>query len=252
VTSKPVTTYEGPDYNALEKMTQSFLQRLFGKKKQDRDAQAVVAAPSQLNDDEYSTSPRLESQSPLGGKEVANCVSTVHSPTVTKRRSLFAFVDLKDPFMPSEIGGEDLPGPILSIMNAMQFESLLLFHTPHAHTNALATQKELSERYPGCKVVERGLPVSDPKDYSSLIVELAAHVRQFMSRIKTEDKYACVSSGTTEMRAAWFLLAAIGVLPAKLLQVDIPARHLFGQGNVREVFDTRDWREVRHLLRPPH
>ena len=35
---------------------------------------------------------------------------------------VFSFVDLKDPFTPSEIAGEDLPGPILLLMGARQFK----------------------------------------------------------------------------------------------------------------------------------
>jgi hypothetical protein len=52
--------------------------------------------------------------------------------------SFFSFVDLKDPFSPSEIAGEDLLGPILSLVGARKFDILFLFHTPHTRNNALA------------------------------------------------------------------------------------------------------------------
>jgi hypothetical protein len=69
-----------------------------------------------------------------------------------KADSLFAFVDLKDPFTPSEIVGEDLPGPILSVMGWKRFESLFLFHTPHTKERARATESEVTRRFPECRV----------------------------------------------------------------------------------------------------
>jgi hypothetical protein len=57
--------------------------------------------------------------------------------------SLFSFVDLKDPFSPSEIAGEDLPGPTLSLIEARKFDCLFLFHTPHTRNNALETKREI-------------------------------------------------------------------------------------------------------------
>jgi len=69
--------------------------------------------------------------------------------------------------------------------------------------------------------------------------------------LRTEDLYVCVSSGTAEMRAAWFLLTALGMLRAKLLQVGSTAYPLFGDANVREVqMDTTDWATIRQLVMP--
>jgi len=171
-----------------------------------------------------------------------------------KVNSLFAFVDLKDPFTPNEVAGEDLPGPILSIMSAKQFRFLLLFHTPHTRENALATKTEVLRRYPMCRVFAHELPISDPKDYSSLMGRLARLVRILMLKLglsQTTDCYVCVSSGTAEMRAAWFLLTALGVLPAKLLQVGTPARPLFGEANVKQVrMDASDWSTIQQLAMP--
>jgi transcriptional regulator with AAA-type ATPase domain len=167
--------------------------------------------------------------------------------------SLFAFVDPKDPFTPGEIAGEQLPGAILSIMSAKQFRHLFLFHTPHTRDNAVATEKEVSSRYPDCQIVVHELPVSDPKDYSSVMGRLARTVRRLMKLGSSDiaDCYVCVSSGTAEMRAAWFLLAALGVLPAKLLQVGSPARPLFGEANVKEVrMDSSDWQVILDLAMP--
>ena len=126
---------------------------------------------------------------------------------------LFAFVDLRDPFMPSGIAGEELPGPVMSMMLARHFDSLSLFHTPHTSTNALATEREVLKRNPGCRITRHELPISDPKDYSSLIAGLRAAVTLLIRR-PAENRYVCVSSGTAEMRAVWFSLATEGVSPS--------------------------------------
>ena len=62
--------------------------------------------------------------------------------------------------------------------------------------------------------------------------------------------YICVSSGTAEMRGAWFLLTSLGVLRAKLLQVGTPAEPLFGGANVKEVAVGTDWQMIRNLAMP--
>jgi len=166
-------------------------------------------------------------------------------------RTLFAFVDPKDPFMPSEIAGEDQPGPILSLMAARPFDFLFLFHTPHTRSNALVTRDEVERRYEKCHVMIHELSVSDPKDYSGLMGRLAREVRQINRLSRGAENSVCVSSGTAEMRAAWFLLTAVGALPATLLQVGSPADPLFGAANVKEVRqETGDWAGLRDLVMP--
>jgi two-component system response regulator HydG len=166
-------------------------------------------------------------------------------------RTLFAFVDLKDPFMPSGIEGEGEPGPVLSMLGARAFDTLVLFHTPQTAENAEATVAEAGRRYPGCKVMARNLGISDPKDYSRLMGRLGREVRSFLRETHGGETYVCVSSGTAEMRAAWFLLVATGVLPARMLQLGSPAAPLFGAANVREVeFGRAGWEELRDLLMP--
>src|SRR5258708_34557445 len=138
-------------------------------------------------------------------------------------------------------------------MSAKQFQHVFLFHTRHTREHAAATENEVSNRYPGCQVAVHELPVSDPKDYSSVMGRLARTVRRLMKLESSEivDCYVCVSSGTAEMRAAWFLLAALGVLPARMLQVGSPARPLFGEANVKEVrMDSSDWLTIRDLAMP--
>jgi transcriptional regulator with AAA-type ATPase domain len=232
-------------------MALSFLQRLFGQKKRDSDQHSLSITTPVKN---------VVRRDISGGpvtyhlkRHFEPAPAAENTKTSTNVNSLFAFVDPKDPFTPGEIAGEQLPGPILSIMSAKQFGHLFLFHTPHTREHAAATQKEVFSRYPDCQIVVHELPVSDPKDYSSVMGRLARTVRRLMKLGSSEiaDCYVCVSSGTAEMRAAWFLLAALGVLPAKLLQVGSPARPLFGEANVKEVrMDSSDWQTILDLAMP--
>lgn len=166
-------------------------------------------------------------------------------------KTLFAFVDPKDPFMPSPVAGEEQAGPILSILSARRFDFLFLFFTPQIRSNAERTRQEVRHRYPECHVQLHEISVSDPKDYSALMGKLAHQVRDILRTSRSADNSVCVSSGTAEMRAAWFLLTAVGVLPATLLQVGSPAQPLFGPANVKEVrTDTDSWSSLRDLVMP--
>jgi len=63
-------------------------------------------------------------------------------------------------------------------MDAKQFSSAYLFHTPHTRENALGTKAEITQRYPECVVQLHELAVADPKDYSSLMGQLGLFVRK--------------------------------------------------------------------------
>ncbi len=153
--------------------------------------------------------------------------------------------------MRGEVAGEGCPGAILSVLEARQLDSIHLLHTPHLRENAEATGEEIQRRFPAYLVERHELPISDAKDYSTVMGLLARKVRELAARGGPTDDFVCVSSGTAEIRAAWFLLAAAGVLRATLLQVGSPAEPLFGPPNVREVdLDGGDWSSLRDLVMP--
>jgi DNA-binding NtrC family response regulator len=225
-------------------MAPSFLQRFLGGKKAVGEQHSLTGRSVR----QALKPPDSEAQQPQQHPPEEQA-----SETEVQLNSLLAFVDLKDPFAPGEVAGEELPGPILSIMDAKQFRSVYLFHTPHTRENALATKAEATQRYPECTVNLVELPIADPKDYSSLMGHLGAFVRKIglLWQARGGKNYVCVSSGTAEMRAAWFLLTATGVLTAKLLQVGTPVRPLFGKASVKEVrLDSSDWENIRDLAMP--
>src|SRR5258708_2393400 len=229
-------------------MAPPFLKMLFGQKKRGSDAWWPSTARSLVQPE----TPASDIADQRDTKPSESGPTAENTGAMVNTNSLFAFVDPKDPFTPGEIAGEQLPGPILSIMSAKQFRHLFLFHTPHTREQTVATEKEVSSRYPECQIVVHELTISDPKDYSSVMGRLARTIRLMkLGSPEIADCYVCVSSGTAEMRAAWFLLAALGVLPAKMLQVGTPARPLFGEANVKEVrMDSSDWLTIVDLAMP--
>ena len=140
-------------------MPHSFFQRIFGQKQSGSHGESQSPGKGTANSPGAAEAPTPEStglEDPerqtlqeLVRRRKANFVREfVQSQPVKKVNSLFAFVDLKDPFTPSEVAGQELPGPILSILSAKQFDSVFLFHTPHTRENALATKDEISRKYP--------------------------------------------------------------------------------------------------------
>jgi DNA-binding NtrC family response regulator len=164
---------------------------------------------------------------------------------------LFAFVDLKDPFMQTAVLGEDRPGPILSILETRRFASVVMLYTGQTKANARGTEEWIKKRFPDCECLLRQLPVRDPKDYSALMSAATHAVRQVNDKLPPAANFVCVSSGTAEMRAVWFLLTAAGILSASLLHVGSPAEPLFGAAGVKETtLDSGDWSNLRDLLMP--
>jgi DNA-binding NtrC family response regulator len=222
-----------------KKMT-SFLKRILGEKKPAHQAVSLTGTPA------------IQAQSAEAPEEESRHHAQT-SEAESKLNSLFAFVDPKDPFAAGEVAEEQFPGPILSILSAKKFDRIFLFYTPHTRKNAQETEAEAFQRYPDCRITLHELPISDPKNYRVLIGLLRAIVQKLALawRMRGGQSYVCVSSGTAEMRASWFLLAATGVLPAKFLQVGTPARPLFGKANVREVqLESSDWENIRDLALP--
>jgi DNA-binding NtrC family response regulator len=232
-------------------MPHSFFQKIFGQKKSDSHGGSQSFGKEAVKNPGAAEATTPESTDTEALERQTLDPEAQTSQPVKKVNFLLAFVDLTDPFTPSEVAGEELPGPILSIMSAKEFDSAFLFHTPHTRENALATEDEMSRKYPECRVQLRQLPVSDPKDYSSLMGSLWRYGGDVLRRSDADENYVCVSSGTAEMRAVWFLLTTLGIVKAKLLQVGTPVQPLFGKVNVKELrLDTADWQTIRDLALP--
>jgi transcriptional regulator with GAF, ATPase, and Fis domain len=152
-------------------------------------------------------------------------------------KTLFAFVDAQDPFTPSVVAGEEQTGPILSLMAARPFNFLILFHTRRTSPNALDTLREVGQRHPECEVVLEELPDIAPEDPASLIRHLSRRVAKAVRASKDSENHVCMSSGTSEDRAALFFLVAAG--------------RLFGSPGVKEArLDNLDMAGQRRVSTP--
>src|SRR5258708_21302694 len=159
-------------------MAPPFLKMLFGQKKRGSDAWWPSTARSLVQPE----TPASDIADQRDTKPLESGPTAENTGAMINTNSLFAFVDPKDPFTPGEIAGEQLPGPILSIMSAKQFRHLFLFHTPHTREQTVATEKEVSSRYPECQIVVHELTISDPKDYRS---------EEHTSELQSPDHLVC-------------------------------------------------------------
>ena len=234
-------------------MPYSFFQRIFGQKKSGSLGGSLSFGNETVKTPAAAGTPAGQSTKEDPERQTLGPDAQT-SHRVKKVDSLFAFVDSMDPFTPGEIAGEELPGPILSILSARHFDSVSLFHTPQTRENAFDTEAEIARRHTACRVRLQQLPVSDPKNYSSLMDSLWRYGRDLLRRSESGDKYVCVSSGTAEMRAVWFVLTTLGIVRARLLQVGTPIHPLFGKVNVRELrLDSDDWLTNQQLaMRAEH
>lgn len=56
---------------------------------------------------------------------------------------LLTFTGFHDPYAVGLVGQEEQPGPILSLVRAKSFDRVILFSTPGAEKNTLATREAL-------------------------------------------------------------------------------------------------------------
>jgi DNA-binding NtrC family response regulator len=135
---------------------------------------------------------------------------------------LLTFTGFHDPYARGLIGGEEVPGPILSLLSVRNFDQVILFDTPNTRENTRLTQRALAERYPDLSVAVRDVPLNDPTDYLEILSWLRRHFQEIAEAHKGAGYFVAVASGTPQMHASWLLLAAAGELPATLLNIRPP------------------------------
>src|SRR3989442_2415864 len=96
---------------------------------------------------------------------------------------LLTFTGFHDPYAIGLVGQQEQPGPILSLVGARSFDQVILFSTPGAEKNTLATREALRSLYPGLAVEVRDFPLDDPTDYIAILTGLRAHLRAIVDRM---------------------------------------------------------------------
>lgn len=135
---------------------------------------------------------------------------------------LLTFTGFHDPFFKGLVDTVEQPGPILSLLSARSFDHIFLFDTPGTQTVTLKTKEAVKKRHHGCEVHVIALNLADPTNYHDILAGLRAHLPIILENFFSARFYIAVASGTPQMHACWFLLAASGEIPAQILHIRPP------------------------------
>jgi DNA-binding NtrC family response regulator len=141
---------------------------------------------------------------------------------------LFTFTGFHDPYTIGLVGEEELSGPILSLVNEVVFDRVILFSTPRTDKHTRLTKDALRSLHPALTVETLEMPLDDPTDYPLILRGLRDHFRQVSHTFPDGDFYISVASGTPQMHACWLLLVASGEMPAHILHIR-PPRFVTGE-----------------------
>jgi hypothetical protein len=122
----------------------------------------------------------------------------------------------------NEVGEEEQPGPVLSLVGAVPFDRVILFPTPSAQKHTSSTRDVLQCLYPDTEIEVRNLLLADPTDYVAILRGLRTHLREIHESTSDATYYVAVASGTPQMHAYWVLLVASGEITARILHVRPP------------------------------
>ena len=125
------------------------------------------------------------------------------------------FTGFHDPYAKGLLGDDDLPGPIVSLLQARSFDLVYLLATPNTERNTQATAAVLSN----IRLREVSLPLQDPTEYSAILKQLRGITTSIVEEFPGADYFVSVASGTPQMHACWALLTASGEFPARILHI---------------------------------
>lgn len=162
---------------------------------------------------------------------------------------LLTFTGFHDPYSPGLVGGQEQPGPVLSLVGARRFDRVVLFSTPTVARNTAETGDVLRARHPEITVDTVELDLPDPTEYLGILRALRKHTQMLLSQAPDAHYFVAVASGTPQMHACWVLLTCSGEIPARILHVRPPKYVTKDLPMVSEVNLTApDFPEVRSML----
>jgi DNA-binding NtrC family response regulator len=132
-----------------------------------------------------------------------------------RMKILLTLTGLNDPWSKAPVSGDDQPGPILSLLACREFDKVFLFSTPTVANLTDQTAAAIS----GPEVFIRTLRITDPTSYPDILRELRRECAPILTENPGAEFFIATASGTPQMLACWFLLAASGEIPATLLQI---------------------------------
>jgi len=138
---------------------------------------------------------------------------------------LLSFAGFHDPYGPATATNESpVAGPVLTLIQQVGFDRVVLFRTPGAIKNTNDTETAILTLHPAVKVLTEDLVLPDPTDYASIFRELRRTLRKYSDAESAEqtEYFVGLASGTPQMHAAWLLLVASGELSARILNTRPP------------------------------
>lgn len=131
---------------------------------------------------------------------------------------LLTFTGFHDPYSSSVVVGDKQAGPIISMLGARSFDTLILFKTPGARQNTESTVEAVSAVLPNVDIQIKDLPdLIDPTNHIGILRYLRAHARDILAAYPEAEFSISLASGTPSMHACWLLLVADGSIPARIL-----------------------------------
>jgi transcriptional regulator with PAS, ATPase and Fis domain len=150
-------------------------------------------------------------------------------------KALLTFTGFHDPFSPTVVEKRKQAGPILSLVDAVGFDRIILFDTPGTAENTKLTLEALRERAPDLPTEVHSAPnLADPTDHLRILAFLRKQVPPVLKALPDAEFFISISSGTPSMHACWLLLVADGTIPARIIYGH-PPRHAEDDYRVSEV-----------------
>lgn len=141
---------------------------------------------------------------------------------------LLTFTGFHDPYTIGLVGEEEVSGPILSLVNEIAFDRVILFSTTRTDKYTQLTKDALRSLHTAITVETLEIPLDDPTDYPLILRGLRDHFKKVSHTFPDGDMYISVASGTPQMHACWLLLVASGEIPAHILHIR-PPRFVTGE-----------------------
>jgi DNA-binding NtrC family response regulator len=131
---------------------------------------------------------------------------------------LLSFTGFHDPFSESVIEKRRQAGPVLSMLEAKQFDGLILFNTPGTAPNTADTLEAVKKAFPAVAVDVKELKsLYDPTDHVAILRYLRGFVPDILESHPGAEFFISIASGTPSMHACWLLIVADGTIPAGIL-----------------------------------
>jgi transcriptional regulator with AAA-type ATPase domain len=148
---------------------------------------------------------------------------------------LLTFTGFHDPYSETVVERRKQAGPILSIVDAIGFDRIVLFDTPGTADNTRLTATALNDQHPEIPVdVHHAEELKDPTAHLRILAFLRKTLPPILKQFPDAQFIISISSGTPSMHACWLLLVADGTIPARIVYGH-PPRHAEDAYRVSEV-----------------